>query len=168
MVSKRFVKNQSFRILFRNSETVDFLDHLEDEIPSNGQDSFDLATLEKQMVSFTEQIKGTASHPRQKYQFWLITDGSLTENDSEEFEKAIERLDDASYDVSFVYFHTNANECPVISKWASDYVRFKNENIIKVFRQSFEASPATNNCQLCLSDKVSIPLRVSDFLGMCL
>ena len=145
---------------------------MEDEIPSNGQDSFDLATLEKQMVSFTEQIKGTASHRRQKYQFWLITDGSLTENDSEEFEKAIERLGDASYDVSFVYFHTNANECPVISKGAlsanGDYVRFNNQNIIKVFRQSFEASPATNNCQLCLSDKVSISIRVSDFLGMCL
>ena len=141
---------------------------MEDEIPSHGQDSFDLATLEKQMLSFSEQIKVTASNRRQKYQFWLVTDGSLTENDSEEFEKAIERLDDTSYDVSFVYFHTTADECPVISKWASDYVRFNNENIIKVFRQSFEASPATNNIQLCLSDKVSISIRVSDFLDMCL
>ena len=156
-------KSGLLNFIFRNLETGDFLNHLEDEIPS-GKDSFDLATLEKQMVSFSEQIKVTASNRRQKYQFWLVTDGSLTENDSDEFEKAIERLDDASYDVSFVYFHTNADECPVISKWASDYVHFNCENILKVFRQTFEASPTANNFQLCLSDKVSIIVKVHNFL----
>lgn len=141
-------------------EAVDFLDHLEDEIPSNGQDSFDLVTLEKQMISFSEQIKITASNRRQKYQFWLVTDGRLPENDSEELEKAIERLEDASYDVSFIYFHEQSAEvCSVLSKWASNYFPWNNENIIQVFRQTFEASPSTNTFRLCLSDKVSIPLK---------
>ena len=137
--------------------------HLDDELPS-GQDSFDFSTLDKQMISFAERIKVTASHRRQKYQFWLVTDGTLSEKQSGEFEKAMEALEDASYDVKLVYFNLRkAGECSVLSKWASDWFSLNDENFIKAFRQTFEASPSANFFKLCLSDKVSIDLKVNSF-----